>query len=442
MKHNIFGTDGIRARMGSEFFTAQSLMHIGSSIAQWAQQKFGHPPRILLGHDTRESCAFVKSAMQSGLLLNGSIIYDAQIVPTPVVCQIVSCSNQFDLGLIISASHNPYYDNGIKLVCAQSGKISLEDELIISTLYYKQATHSFSYNSFGATYYWPYAYQEYIKTVEEFTYTGFLTGKKIVLDCAHGATYQFAQQVFHHFGAHVIVINNQPTGTNINEKCGALHLRSLQDAVVAHKADIGFAFDGDGDRVIAVNKNGKIKDGDDILALLLQHISYAQESGIVGTVMTNQGFAVYLKEKDKKLLRTPVGDKHISEQLIKDTMLLGGEQSGHIIMRDYMDSGDGIFTALRLLQTLMHTHNWEMETFNKFPQILINVPIAIKKDLSQPQFAQLIAEYEAQLHGGRLLVRYSGTEPVLRVMVEDADLDTAQNIGTQLSQMLAQQLSV
>jgi phosphoglucosamine mutase len=442
MRSNIFGTDGIRARMGSEFFNTQSLMHIGSAIAQWAQLKFGHPPRILLGHDTRESCAFVKSAMQSGLLLNGSIIYDTQIMPTPVICQIVGYSNQFDLGLIISASHNPYYDNGIKLVCAQSGKISHEDELAISALYYQQASREYSYSSFGATYYWPHAYQEYIKTLEEFMYTGFLTGKKIVLDCAHGATYQFAQQVFHHFGAQVIVINNQPTGININEKCGALHLNSLQDAVIAHKADIGFAFDGDGDRVIAVNSQGIIKDGDDILAMLMQHISYEQESGIVGTVMTNQGFAVYLHEKNKKLLRTPVGDKYISEQLIKDTLLLGGEQSGHIIMRDYMDSGDGIFTALRLVQALMHSNNWAMNTFNKFPQILINVPIVHKKDLSQPEFAQLIADHEAQLHGGRLLVRYSGTEPVLRVMVEDADLDTAQQVGTHLSQLLAQQLSL
>jgi len=441
MIQNIFGTDGIRARIGTEFFTQQALTHIGAAIAQWAPQKLGHPPRILLGHDTRESCSFVKAALQSGLLLNGSIIYDAHIIPTPTICQIVSHSNQFDLGIIISASHNPYHDNGIKLICAKSGKITFDDEHAITQLFYQQATQIIAYTSFGATYYWPHAYTQYVKTIEQWMSPQFLLGKKIVLDCAHGATHQLAPQVFQHFGAQVLAINNQPNGININDNCGALHLHALQEAVVAHQADIGFAFDGDGDRVIAVNKEGMIKNGDDILALLLAHQAYEHEQSIVGTIMTNQGFAVYLQQKNKKLLRTAVGDKYISEQLIKNNMLLGGEQSGHIIMRDYMETGDGIFTALRILQSIMQSNNWCMETFTKFPQILINVPISIKKDLENPFFTHLIAQHEAQLHGGRLIVRYSGTESLLRVMVEDADWDTAQQVGTQLSQILAQQLS-
>jgi len=441
-KQNIFGTDGIRGAMGIEPFTYQSITGLGHAIGQWAQNKYGSVPVILLGHDTRQSCSFVKAALQTGLLLHNVLLYDAQVVPTPTVCQLLMHTKKFNLGIVISASHNPYQDNGIKLIDADRGKLALDDELQLSALFYEQSLALIRYDSFGFTHNYDQARDIYCATIAHYFDANFLCNTKIVLDCAHGATYEIAERIFTHFGAQVILINNKPTGTNINANCGALHLTSLQEAVRQQQAGIGFAFDGDGDRVIAVNKNGMIKNGDDILALLTQHPLYETQSTIVGTVMTNHGFEVWLKNQGKKLTRTPVGDKYVGEQLERETMLLGGEQSGHIILRDYLNTGDGIFTALRTLQAIIHTDNWSMETFTKFPQILINVPITIKKDLTTPYFTQLIATHEAQLHDGRLLVRYSGTESILRVMIEDADLLTAQTVANNLSQELAEALTI
>lgn len=441
MKKNIFGTDGMRGALGSEPFTITSLTKLGISLAQWISAQGISSPRILIGHDTRESCTFVKTALQSGLLLHGAHIYDASIIPTPTLYALVKHTNLFDSGIIISASHNPYHDNGIKLIKAITGKINAHDEEEITRLFYAQEQPPFTYKNFGQITQWPQAEDIYVDFLLNHITQLSLHGKKIVLDCAHGATYRLAERIFKNYGAQVIVINNTPTGKNINDGCGALHLAPLQKAVIEHHADIGFAFDGDGDRVIAVAPDGTIKNGDDILALLLWHPRYAHEQTIVGTIMTNQGFAVYLRHHNKNLIRTQVGDKYISECLDKENMLIGGEQSGHIILRDYMSTGDGIFTALRVLEALEHSQNWALHTFAKFPQILINIPVANKRDLAQHPLATLIAEYEAQLHDGRLIVRYSGTESLLRVMVEDEDLINAQHIGTQLSQKLAQELS-
>lgn len=438
---NIFGTDGIRCTIGNEPLTVSSLIHLGNAIAQWATTKYGYTPTILLGHDTRQSCALVKSALQTGLLLHGVTIYDAQVVPTPTVCQILKYNSLFDLGIIISASHNPFQDNGIKIIDKISGKLNIEDELALSQHFFTQSNVAYSYNNLGSVITWPNATQEYYATLQKFLPPDYLQGKKIVLDCAHGATSFMAQQIFEHYGATVIVINNTPDGKNINDHCGALHPQTLQHAVITNHADIGFAFDGDGDRVITVNHLGQVKDGDDMLTLLFEHPSYKQQVGIVGTVMTNQGFAAHMHSKQKQLHRTPVGDKYVGERLEKEQLLLGGEQSGHVILRDYLNTGDGIFTALRLLQAIIHTDNWDMVTFVKFPQILINIPVEIKKDLTTPQLATIIAEHEAQLYGGRLLVRYSGTESVLRVMVEDSDSNNANYIGTSLCKELAKKLS-
>ncbi|MCX5921966.1 MAG: phosphoglucosamine mutase [Candidatus Dependentiae bacterium] len=442
MKHNIFGTDGIRGLVGAEPFSITSIIKLGMAIGAWAQKTYGTTPVILLGHDTRESCSLVKAALQTGLLLHKITIYDAQVVPTPTIYQLVTKNPLFNLGIIISASHNPYHDNGIKLVDAHRGKLSLDDELKLSELFYAQDLNALNYTALGTTVMWEDAQKEYCATLAEFFPKNFLQNTTIVLDCAHGATYKVAHTIFQSFGAQVMLINHQPTGTNINQDCGALHLESLQHAVTLHHADAGFAFDGDGDRVMAVSRLGQVKNGDDILALLLTHPLYENETGVVGTVMTNQGFEVHARMHNKELLRANVGDKYVAELLEKKQMLLGGEQSGHIIVRDYLNTGDGIFTALRTLQAMIHTNNWDMETFEKFPQILINVPITVKKDLTEPHLAKIITEHEAQLHGGRVLVRYSGTELLLRIMIEDSHEETAHSVGNHLSQELIKQLSV
>ena len=431
----MFGTDGIRGTVGQEPFSYNQLHQLGHAIARWAQHTYGQTPNILLGYDTRISCSFAKSALQSGLLMHPVTIHDAQIIPTPALCQLLQYSNQFDCGIIISASHNPYGDNGLKIIDRQKGKISHEDELAITELY-NQHNDPKNYTTLGSVSYWPEGEQRYSEKLLSLFPPRFLEGKKIILDCAHGATYRSAPQIFRSFGAQTIVLNATPNGTNINQNCGALYPAIIQKAVIEYSADAGFAFDGDGDRVIAINNYGAIKDGDDILALLLTHPSYSNEATVVGTSMTNQGFEIYINNNNKKLLRTAVGDKYIAEQLVHNKLLLGGEPSGHIIARDYLETGDGIFTALRIMETLILTNNHAMHTFKKFPQILINVPVTIRKDLTLHPFASIINEYKSKLQDGRLDVRYSGTELLLRVMVETPDFTYAQVIGNQLAQDL------
>lgn len=438
---NLFGTGGIRGLFGTEPLTIPSLIKLGLAIEQWAHATLNRPPVILLAADTRESAHLIKSALQVGLLASGSTIYDAQILPTPVVCQLVHNNNTFDLGIIISASHNPYQDNGIKIINGETGKFTIEDEKQISALFKTQEIQSIAYNTPGTVISNFNAADEYKKNIFTFFPPLFLKNKKIVLDCAHGATSAIAQNIFEHFGAHIIAINNTPTGKNINDNCGSVHPEQLQDSITTHNADIGFAFDGDGDRVIIATKHGVLKDGDDILALLSTHPVYAQKTAVVATIMSNQGLVKYLKTNNKNVLRTNVGEKYVLARMEQEEILLGGEQNGHIILRDYMNYGDGIFNALRVLECLQLNNNWNMETFTKFPQILINIPINVKKDLSSPPLATLIAEYEAQLHDGRLVVRYSGTELLLRIMVEDSDVSNARAVGTHLSKELAQHLS-
>ena len=266
--------------------------------------------------------------------------------------------------------------------------------------------------------------------------------KKIVLDVAHGATYRVAEQIFNALGAQTIIINNTPNGTNINHHCGALSPALLQEAVVLSCADAGFAFDGDGDRVIAVNRHGVIKDGDDILALLLQHPAYVHLTTVVGTLMTNCGFETYLTTHNKNLVRTAVGDKFVIEKLEQLNTILGGEQSGHIILKDIINTGDGILVALRVLESLLHSGNWDMETFIKYPQVLINVPVQTKKDLNSSPLYDIISTAQAKLTSGRLLVRFSGTESLLRVMVEAASLEGAHAIGLDVAQQLESLLKI
>lgn len=441
MHQNIFGTDGIRKSIGTHPLTLESLPRLGMAIAQWAQEKIGHNPVILLGHDTRQSCSFAKSALQAGLLAKSAHVYDAQVIPTPAICAIINTTTQFDIGIIISASHNHWHDNGIKIVDREHGKLSLKDELRISALFNDMGLQA-SYHALGQAHCFLTAIEQYKHIVYKFFPLLSLKGKTIVLDCAHGATSRIAIEIFQELGATLIVLNNEPNGVNINEKCGALHPEMLEKAVVENNADAGFAFDGDGDRVIAVSRNGDVKDGDDILALLLEHPLYTNCSSIIGTVMTNQGLDAHLHKKNKTLLRTHVGDKFVSECMEKEKSILGGEQSGHIILQDYMNTGDGIFTALRILETLMISNNWDMNTFTKFPQVLINVPVAIKKDLTSPHLSDIIQQHSRLLAHGRLLVRYSGTESVLRILVEDSDAHTAHAVGTQLSEQLSIQLAI
>jgi phosphoglucosamine mutase len=436
-----FGTDGIRGHADRFPFTNESLKSLGYAIAKWSTNKYKKIPQILIGHDTRESCNRIKENLILGLQNFDINVYDVNTMPTPAVCKLANNNSQFDFGIIISASHNPFYDNGIKLVDAKTGKLSKKNEETIEQFFNEQLNNKNRYktNKVNVTK-WQEAKNEYIQILKTLFDVNFLKNKKIILDCANGSTYQIAPEVFTIFGAQVITINNKPNGKNINKDCGAVYTKNLEINVLKNKADIGFAFDGDGDRVIAVNKNGQTIDGDEIIALLTKHPKAKNYNTIVGTIMTNHGLDLYLQENNIKLIRTKVGDKYVSSELQKNNLFLGGESSGHIIMTDYLNTGDGIFTALRIAQTALITNNWELKSFKKTPQILINVPISHKNDLNNEPYKQIIENHKKLLKSGRIVVRYSGTENILRIMAEDKEELNTLNIASSLSKELKKSL--
>lgn len=427
---NIFGTDGVRSKVGNPPFTQESLVTLSHAIAKWLQEKYTKPC-IILAQDTRISGDWIKHTITSTLLLYGIDILDTGVLPTPALFHLMKKNKSINCGLVISASHNPYTDNGIKLIDYEFGKISEIDELRISHYYQEKPTPS--YTTFGTIKILSNAEDTYVQAI--LALTNFKPHKPItvILDTAHGATYKVAPEIFKALGITTITINNNPNGININNNCGALHLSSLQEAVIQHKADIGFAFDGDGDRIIAVNRYGHIKDGDDILAILAQHSDYKKEKILVGTSMSNQGFATFCSSQNKQLIRAQIGDKYVSQELVAHNALLGGEQSGHIILRNLLATGDGILVAIKILESIAQTNNWDLETFTKYPQVLVNIQVTQKKDLSGEPFKTLIEEAEKKLKNGRILARYSGTEMLLRIMAEAETKELAQSVSTDLA---------
>lgn len=438
MNNNIFGTDGVRAPVGTAPYTFESLPLLGHAIGAWIYKQYGKNAHVLVGQDTRASGDWIVATLSTGLLLHPLNLYKTGIVPTPAICRLLQQSTQYHAGIIISASHNPYYDNGIKIINHATTKLAKNDEQYISNRYLTKK--KITYRFYGSSYQYTEAFHHYFSDIISLFTPSFLKGITVVLDCAHGATYQLAPAIFTALGAHVITINAAPNGKNINKNCGSLHLTQLQRAVRTHHATIGFAFDGDGDRVITINKDGIIKNGDDMLALLSEHEAYRQQQTIVGTIMSNLGLDHYFQKYNKSLVRTKVGDKYIADYIQTHTLLLGGEQSGHIILHDYLPTGDGIFTALRLCEIMIKTGNWHLDTFDHFPQVIVNLPVTVKKDLTDPKIAAIIKDYEAQLQNGRLLVRYSGTENILRIMVEDYNHAVITHISTKLAHHLQQYL--
>lgn len=436
MNSNLFGTDGIRTQVGTPPITLDSLPQLGNAIGTWLCDHY-HNPQLIIACDTRASNHWIISALSTGLLLHPITMHVAGILPTPALCRLLYRSSQFDIGVMISASHNPYQDNGIKLV-DRLGKLKKSAELAISRIYHKSTP--MPYTTYGSMHPHASAYDDYTHIITSLFTHSFLKGITVVLDCAHGALFRIAPAIFKKFGAKVIVLNAQPNGKNINKQCGSLHVKKTQQAVKKYNATIGFAFDGDGDRVIAINNKGDVKNGDDMLALLSQHSTYRKQQTIVGTVMSNLGLDAYLQQHGKTLVRTQVGDKHIAHHIAAHHLLLGGEQSGHIILHDYLPTGDGIFTALRLCQTMLETENWHLQSFDHYPQILVNVPVTAKKDLTAPEITSLIKDYEAQLPQGRLVIRYSGTENMLRIMVEDQSKTAIAQISSKLTRSLEKYL--
>ncbi len=445
----IFGTDGIRGNANEFPFTPMDVYYLGKAIGAWSHTKYAHRPRILIAADTRISGIRIKNALMHGLNATRVHFEDAGILPTPAVLALIEKDSNFDSGLVISASHNPAQDNGIKFFDRATGKISRQDEQIISDFFNQFSAHQETVmqsidvppHNFSLVDQITHFYEHYKEMICARFDSALLVGRTIVIDAAHGATFQIAADIFRELGANVITIGSMPTGLNINAGCGALHPEFLQETVAAKKADLGIAFDGDGDRLVMVTRHGAIKDGDDILAILATHPAYEASTAIVGTIMTNHGLAMHLARSNKELIRTAVGDKYIIEQLSARKLLLGGETSGHIIATDYLASGDGIFAALRTIETMILHDNWDMVSFEKFPQIAINMPITQEYSLTQEPLSSIIATHEAMLPQGRIIVRFSGTEPILRVMTEDNNATLARNVAGQLVAALASAFS-
>lgn len=433
-----FGTDGIRGNAYQFPFDQKSLFVLGYVIGYWYTQSVNAGMlrgNILIGCDTRESGERIKQDLYAGLSAFPYVCVDGGIMPTPAVFSLVSKGTDFGLGIVISASHNPYADNGIKLFKHGAGKLSLSDEQEIETLFsiiYARLDQDSVRVVLGSLIKNYTLNERYKHDIAQRFKPNYLQGLKIVVDCAYGAMSDVAPSLFETFGAVVMSLHTAYTGFNINEQCGATHVDVLKNIVIQEQADYGIAFDGDGDRVVIVNVQGDLADGDDIIAILLDLPAYADERAVVSTIMANLGFEKYLAERSISLIRTSVGDKYVVASMEEQKILLGGEPSGHIIIGDYANTGDGLFVGLKTLEALLVSRNYSLKRFIKWPQVLQNIPVVNKKNLNDEPFVSLIAEYKKKLEGGRLIVRYSGTENIVRVMAEGVDFQVTTVVAQEL----------
>lgn len=442
----LFGTDGIRGLAGEFPLDDKTISTIGASLARLLTERLGRVPRFVSGRDTRESGAAIEAAFHAGAMANGAVCESAGVITTPGVAYITNAF-EFDAGIVISASHNPFQDNGLKIFSPSGKKMSEATERLIEAEIYaagEAASGTDLHDSRAGEF-----DERYLAHLRE-KIDGFsAAGKRIVLDCANGAASRLAPELFASIGADVIAIHDQPDGRNINENCGSLHLERLQAKVVAEGADLGVAFDGDADRALFVDERGEIVDGDAtlwIMADYLKNHGKLANSTVVATVMSNIGLEIALKSRDINLLRANVGDKYVLEQLLETSSELGGEQSGHIIFPEISSVGDGMMTALLVLRAITEkgvTLSQAIDGFARFPQVLVNVKVGEKRPFeSVPEIAAASAEIEKELHGeGRLLLRYSGTENLARVMIEGKDQAEIESQANRLASVIAAALS-
>ena len=421
-----FGTDGIRGEVGSGVITPEFILKLGWAAGR-VFSKADHRGRILIGKDTRVSGYMFESALEAGLAAAGCDSLLVGVMPTPAIAYLTRAFHA-DAGIVISASHNPYYDNGIKFFSADGTKLPDEVEFAIEAEL-AEVLKTASSAAIGKARRIDDANGRYIEFCKSTSGYLDLSGLHIVLDCAHGATYDVAPKVFRELGAHVSPIGVSPDGLNINAQVGSTSPAALQKAVLEHSADLGIAFDGDGDRVMMVDSEGQAVDGDELLYILAKHLKQAGvlHGGVVGTLMTNLGLEVALEKLDLQLIRAKVGDRYVMEQLNSRGWLVGGENSGHLVCKHVTTTGDGIVAALQVLSALRASDQTLAQAksgMRRYPQVMINVKLAEKIDvLALGNVQQAQREAEASLgKTGRVLLRPSGTEPVVRVMVEGEDV--------------------
>ena len=427
MSRKYFGTDGIRGRVGDAPVTPDFMLKLGWATGKVFASEDGTKPTVVIGKDTRVSGYMLESALQAGLVAAGANVKLLGPLPTPGIA-LLTRTQKADAGIVISASHNPYFDNGIKFFNGQGSKLSDELELQIEAMIDSPMETVDSEQLGKASRIVDAAgrYVEYCKSTfpDELS----LKGMKLVIDCAHGATYHIAPAVFEELGATTVVIGATPDGYNINDGVGSTEPAALQAKVLEEGADIGIAFDGDGDRLQMVNAKGELLTGDDVLYVLAMHrlANGDSDAGIVGTLMTNMGLELALEAGGLRLARAKVGDRYVKELMVAEGWSLGGESSGHIICGNLSTTGDGVIAALQVLAAVRASGK-SLEVlasgFNPLPQVLVNVRITKGFDLSaHPTIAEACRRVESELEGrGRLLLRPSGTEPVIRVMVEGDD---------------------
>jgi phosphoglucosamine mutase len=429
MIRKLFGTDGIRGRANTYPVTPEVAMKAGMAAGR-IFTRGDHRHRVVIGKDTRLSGYMIESALVSGFIAVGMDVFQFGPLPTPAVAMLTR-SLRADLGVMISASHNPFEDNGIKFFGPDGQKLSDEVEMQIEALMENGLEEGLAKpRKLGRAKRIDDAQARYIEFAKRtFPKQLGLDGLRVVIDCANGAAYKVAPEVLWELGAEVIAIGNEPNGFNINLECGSTFPEAMQRKVRERRADFGIALDGDADRVVMADEEGNLIDGDQILALIARSwskIDRLKGGGVVGTVMSNAGLDRFLKSMNLRLARAAVGDRYVIEMMLREGFNVGGEQSGHIVLNDFSTTGDGLIAALQVLAVLAldgKTASETLHVFEPFPQVLENVQYRKgATPLENPRVVDIIKSSETKLNGsGRLLVRKSGTEPVIRVMAEGED---------------------
>ena len=440
----LFGTDGIRGIANCEPITAETAFKIGRAGAYLFKDK--ENSKILIGRDTRISGDMLESALIAGICSIGVNVLRAGVVPTPAVAYLNKIYN-VDCGIVISASHNPYDNNGIKYIGKNGFKFSDSEEEELERIYFENhAKNSLpTGKNIGCIKNIPDAKEKYIQHIKSAIPSFFnLQGCKIVIDCANGALYQIAPQVFHDLGASVISINDKPNGININLNCGATNTALLQKEVLEHNADLGLAFDGDADRLIAVDEKGNEVDGDQIMAICALNLIKKKQltnNLVITTLMSNMGFDKAIEEAGGMVIRTNIGDRNVFKKMKEKNAILGGEQSGHIIFLQHGTTGDGLMSSLQLLKVIIEEKKSLSDLASivtKYPQILLNFKTKDQKSFFENvNISKTIEAIEDELDGnGRIFIRSSGTEPLIRVLLEGNDKLKLENISEKLKKLV------
>ncbi|MFL5782602.1 MAG: phosphoglucosamine mutase [Thermoleophilaceae bacterium] len=435
----LFGTDGVRGVAG-EFLTAELALSLGRAAAEIAS---GDAPQVLIVRDTRESGEMLEAALAAGIAAAGGHALLGGVLPTPGAALLVRRYG-FDVAAVVSASHNPYRDNGIKFFGRSGTKIGDDQEREIERIVARSATEAESAD--GRVRELHGAGADYLRELHS-RFAGLdLSGRRILLDCANGATYRVAPEIFRRLGAHVEALAAEPDGRNINDGVGSTHVERLGERVAAGGFDAAFAFDGDGDRVLAVDRRGVVVDGDELIALAALHLREGgrlRGDGVAVTVMTNYGFHAAMQAAGVNVATTPVGDRHVLAELLERDWALGGEQSGHIIDTGFVPSGDGVAAALLTLEALGDRDLADRDAMRKLPQRLVNVRVGDREALdgAEPVWEAVDEESKALDGRGRVLVRPSGTEPLVRVMVEAPDEDECEQVTRRLVEVVERELA-